>query len=84
MRVGEAGSVWEGALETREALILYRSACAEQAVCWARYSSTGQPAWREVIWLGMAAGLTGPLQGEGRKGGLFLSVLYNKVCVLFE
>lgn len=35
-------------------------------------------------WRLRAAGLMGPLQGEGRKGGLFLSVLYNKVCVLFE
>lgn len=30
------------------------------------------------------AGPMGPPQGEGRRGNLFPSVLYNKACVLFE
>lgn len=79
----EKKTLWEGALEAREALVLFQSACAGPAVCWACYPSTGQPARREVIWLGwrlQAAGLMSPLQGEGRKGGLFL---YSKVCALY-
>lgn len=35
-------------------------------------------------WWPGPAGPMGPPRGEGRRGSLFLSVLDNKACVLFE